>query len=155
MKKALYIILFLVGIISFETQAQTTFWTYDYTVTPDGARFKEQKVMDGYRTMTFSNNANFVAITNSKGVSTSNAGYKYSYHDNGFDVYTPGYSGSSSSAQQLGSSWANSALDDIYGAHAIGVSFNKGWTIMLVHLSNGNNYVWKRAPDPTRPNVKY
>lgn len=154
MRNLLFVFLFLLGIIFAECRAQTTFWCYEYTISPEGAKFKTDYA-GGYKTMTFTNNANFVALTNSNGVSSTNSGYRFSYSENGFDVYTPSNIGGNSNVNNLANSLSNGALDNIYGGHPIGVSFNKGWKIMLVNLSNGHNWVFKRISDPSKPNINY
>ncbi|MDE5870125.1 MAG: hypothetical protein K2H18_07815 [Muribaculaceae bacterium] len=154
MNKLILFAFFLLSIFAIECKAQTTFWNYEYTISPEGAKFTTDYAR-GYKTMTFSDNANFVALTNSNGVSSTNDGYRYSYSENGFDVYTPSNAGGNASVNNLSKSLSNGALDNIFGCHPIGVSFNKGWKIMLVNLSNGNNWVFKRASNPSKPNINY
>lgn len=142
MKK--FLIVILLGLMaSFTIDAQTYHYSYQYTVSREGSKFKTDYPL-GYTVMTFCNDMNFVQMTDSKGVSASSRGYRYSGSANGYYSYDPYDPQGNNEVNRLANIWAAGALNSTYGSHDIGVSFTKDFETMLVHLSNGNNYVFKR-----------
>lgn len=155
MKKLTFLFIILCGIFCADTlKAQTYFYKYQYTKTPDGAKIKENGRLV-WDIMTFSNNMSFVQCTDRQGVSNTNSGYRYSYSDSGFKIYKPSNSGGNAQVNDLAQSWYQSGMKAAIGWYEIAVSFGDNYNTMLIHQSNGSNQVWKRISDPNRPNINY
>jgi len=157
MKKITILFILFCGILFAGTvSAQTYFYQYQYTKTPDGAKINDRdNILGGYSIMTFSNNYSFVQLTDRQGISKTNSGYRYSYAENGFNVYTPGHSGGNPDVNRLSDQMSNAGLQGAFGWYPIAVSFGNNYNTMLVHQSNGSNQVWQRTSDPSRPNINY
>lgn len=151
--KILFIIAFI--FIGLSATAQTCFYDYQYTITPDGMKVKENFPWGGYKTITFSNNKAIFALTDRNGVANSDSCYRYSYSENGFNVYQHSYSGGNQQVNNLANSFYNSSMNSAYGYTIIAVSFADNYDTMLINLSNGSNFVLKRVSDPNKPNLRY